>query len=346
MWKSSLKYVIARLPRGSGEWFFGSGGRASFIGSAAALLLVCFIDAPFPSVTIVPPYYKHILFSCLLYAILTLSLNFVTGFIGQLSLGHAAFFGIGAYVTGALTKYLGLNFWLSIPAAAVLAAAVAVLLAAAAQRVKGAFLVVVTYGFGEVLRYIAINTDGLGGSAGMPGIRPPSIFGVPFNRIGPSGKEPYILFAFAVVSLLSFFTWRIEKSRTGYALAAIREDEIAAAAMGINTRYYKTLAIVMSAFLCGIAGSLQAGYASFVSPELLSSTQSILILTMVIVGGPRSIKGAILGAALLTVLPEFFHSVKDMFGLGFDPWMILYGLILIVLMRVRPQGFWGKSAVF
>ncbi|MDR0839603.1 MAG: branched-chain amino acid ABC transporter permease [Oscillospiraceae bacterium] len=341
-----MKKLLARLPHGKGEWFFGSSGRATFFGSAAALLLVCFVDALSPSATIIPPYYKHILFSCLLYSILSLSLNLVTGFVGQLSLGHAAFFGIGAYVTGALTKFYGINFWLTIPAAAVLAALVAVPLAAAAQRVKGAFLVVITYGFGEVLRYVAINTDFLGGSAGMPGIKPPTIFGFAFNRVGPSGKELYILLAFALVSLLSFFTWRIEKSRVGYALSAIREDEIAAVAMGVNTKYYKTLAIVLSAFLCGVAGSLQAGYASFVSPEMLSSTQSILILTMVIVGGPRSIKGSILGAALLTILPEFFHSVKDWLGLGFDPWMILYGLILIILMRFRPQGFWGKTTVF
>jgi branched-chain amino acid transport system permease protein len=225
------------------------------------------------------------------------------------------------------------------------AAIAAIPLAAAALRVRGAFLVVITYGFSEVLRYVVINTDALGGSAGMPGIKAPYLFGAAFSRIGPSGKEAWILTAFLLVAALSFFMGRLEGSRIGYALAAIREDEIAAVAMGINTGYYKTLAIVLSAFFCGAAGSLQAGYATFVSPELFSSTQSILILTMVIVGGPRSIKGSILGAALMTILPEVFHSVKDMFKLSVDPWMILYGFILIVMMRYRPQGFWGKTSV-
>ena len=327
------------------EWFLGTGGKVSFAGSALLLLAVCFADSFSPDVTIIPPYFKHILFNCLLYAILTLSLNIVSGYVGQLSLGHAAFFGIGAYVTGTLVKFAGVNFWLTIPIGMLVAAVAAVPLAAAATRVRGAFLVVITYGFSEVLRYVTINTDFLGGSAGMPGITAPGVFGVPFSRIGPSGKEAYIILTFLIVAALSFFLSKLEKSRTGYALSAIREDEIAALAMGVNTVYYKTLAIVLSAFICGAAGGIHAGYATFISPELFSSTQSILILTMVIVGGPRSIKGSILGAALMTILPEIFHSVKDLFKLGIDPWMILYGFILVVMMRVRPQGFWGKTSV-
>lgn len=333
------------LPRGRGEWFFGTSGKVSFLGSAVLMLVICFLDS-FTPTKLIPTYLKHILVCCLIYAILSLSLNFVSGYVGQTSLGHAAFFGIGAYVTGALTRFAGINFWLTIPLAALVAALFAVPLAVSSQRVKGSFLVVITYGFGEVLRYVAINTDAVGGSAGMPGIMAPTIFGIKFPRIGPSGKEAYILLTFAVVAFLAFFTWRFEKSRTGYALSAIRENEIAAEAMGINTKRYKMLAFVMSAFIASIAGSIQAVYASFVSPELFASTQSILILTMVIVGGPRSIKGVILGAGLMTVLPEVFHSIKDMLGLSFDPWMILYGLILIIMMRFRPQGFWGKSAIF
>ena len=334
-----------RLPKGKGDWFFGTSGKTSFIGSALLMLALCFVDYFSPDAVIIPPYYKHILLYCLIYALLALSLNLVSGYVGQLSLGHAAFFGIGAYMTGALVKFAGMNFWLTIPIGMVAAAVAAVPLAAAAMRVRGAFLVVITYGFSEVLRYVALNTDALGGSAGLPGIKAPSLFGLPFSRIGPSGKEAWIITAFMLVVALSFFMGRVEDSRIGYALAAIREDEIAAVAMGINTSYYKTLAIVLSAFFCGAAGSLQAGYATFVSPELFSSTQSILILTMVIVGGPRSIKGSILGAALMTILPEIFHSVKDLFKLSVDPWMILYGFILIVMMRFRPQGFWGKTSV-
>ena len=340
-----ISEIMGHIPKGKGNWFFGTSGKTSFVGSALLLLVLCFVDYLSPDGAIVPPYFKHILFSCLLYALLALSLNLVSGYVGQLSLGHAAFFGIGAYMTGVLVKFEGFNFWVTIPLGMVAAALAAMPLAAAATRVRGAFLVVITYGFSEVLRYVALNTDALGGSAGMPGIKAPTLFGTSFSRLGPSGKEAWVLTAFLLVAALSFFMERIEDSRIGYALSAIREDEIAAVAMGINTAYYKTLAIVLSAFFCGVAGSLQAGYATFISPELFSSTQSILILTMVIVGGPRSVKGSILGAALMTILPEIFHSVKDVFKLSVDPWMILYGFILIVMMRYRPQGFWGKTSV-
>ncbi|HWP51069.1 MAG TPA: branched-chain amino acid ABC transporter permease [Clostridia bacterium] len=332
------------LSFGSGEWLFGTSGKTSLIGSAIVLLVICFLDSFTPS-RMIPTYFKHILVCSLIYAILALGLNFVSGYIGQTSLGHAAFFGIGAYATGVLTQFAHMNFWLTIPVAAVFAVLVSFLMAASAQRVRGSFLVVITYGFGEVLRFVCINTQSLGGSAGIPGIKAPTIFGIKLSRIGPSGKEGYILLTFIIVVAIAFFMQRMEKSRTGYAFAAIREDEVAAVAMGINTKYYKTLAIVVSAFICSVAGSVQAAYASFVSPELLSSTQSILILTIVIVGGARSIKGAILSAGLMTVVPELFHMVQDILGLSFDPWMILYGLILVVMMRFRPQGFWGKSPV-
>jgi branched-chain amino acid transport system permease protein len=307
------------LPKGNSKWFFGTSGKTTFIGAAIVLLVICFLDS-FTPVKVIPAYAKHILVSCLIYAILALGLNFVSGYIGQTSLGHAAFFGIGAYGTAVLMKYAGIDFWFTIPIAACIAALAALPLAASALRVKGSFLVVITYGFGEVLRYVAINTDSLGGSSGIPGIKAPTIFGMKMSKIGPTGKEGYLILCFLIVALLAFFMNRIEKSRTGYAFAAIREDEIAAVAMGIHTKYYKILAFVISAFICSIAGSIQVAYSSFVSPELLTSTQSILILTMVIVGGRRSIKGAILGAGLMTILPEILHSIKDAIGLPFDPW--------------------------
>ena len=113
--------------------------------------------------------------------------------------------------------------------------------------------------------------------------------------------------------------------------------------MGINTRYYKVLAMVISAVICSIEGRFQAVFASMVSPELLNATKSISIFTMVVIGGRRSIKGMILGGILLTILPELFHSVKDIAGLPFDPWMILYGFLLVFMMRFRPQGIWGAD---
>jgi len=337
---SKIKRLLSA--RRDGGWFFGTRGITSFIGAALLVTIICYLDS-FTPVRIIPTYFKHILVNCLIYAILALALNFVSGYIGQTSLGHAAFFGAGAYVTAVLMKYAGLNFWLTIPIAAAFSAILSLTIAAAALRVRGSFLVVITYGFGEVLRFICINTQALGGTAGIPGIKTPTVFGRLLTKFGPSGKEGYIIFGFLLVSLIALFMRRIEKSRTGFAFSAIRDDEIAAVAMGVKTKYYKTLAIVVSAFLSSIAGSIQAVYAMFVSPELLSSTQSILILTMVIVGGTRSIIGAILGAVIMTILPELFHTVQTAVGLSFDPWLILYGLILIIMMRFRPQGIWGKK---
>lgn len=204
-------------------------------------------------------------------------------------------------------------------------------------------MIVITYAFCEILRFIAINTAALGGTAGIPGLKSPEIFGIKITKLAASSKGGYILILFLIVAAVAFFAWKTEHSRIGYAFSAIREDEIAAVAMGINTKYYKVLAMVISAVICSIAGSFQAVFASMVSPELLNSTKSISILTMVVIGGRRSIKGMILGGILLTILPELFHSVKDIAGLPFDPWMILYGFLLVFMMRFRPQGIWGVT---
>ena len=328
-----------------GEWFFGTSGKISLAGSIIFVLLFCFLDVFTSSGRLIAPYIKHIFFMFMIFSVLSLSLNFVSGYIGQVSLGHAAFFGFGAYVSAVLTKLCGWPFWYALPVAGIMAALLGFPLGAPALRVKGNFLVVITYGSGEVLRYIMINTDMTGGPAGMPGIPTPMLF-ADFADMGPTGKEAYILMAFCLVVFLAFFKSRLEKSRVGYAFAAIREDEIAATSMGINIKRYKILAFVLGAFFAGLAGSMNASYVRMVSPELFGSAQSILILSMMVVGGARSIKGCILGAGLLTMLPEFLKYLKGFMGLPFDPWLIIYGLLLVAMMRLRPQGIWGKSSIF
>ncbi|MGN0372739.1 MAG: branched-chain amino acid ABC transporter permease [Enterocloster sp.] len=331
------------MKKKSNSWFFGTSGLTTFLMSAVLILVICFIDRFHGGKAWIPTYFQHVAVNCLISAALALGLNFVSGYLGQTSLGHAAFFGIGAYTTAVLLKYTGLNFWITIPLGILLAAAASVPLAMASLRVKGQFLIVITYAFCEILRYVAINTQTLGGTGGLPGLKSPEIFGIKLTKIAATNKGGYLLLLFLIVSAVAYFSWRVEHSRTGYAFSAIREDEIAAVAMGINTKYYKVLAMMISAVICSIAGSIQAVFASMVSPELLNATKSISILTMVVIGGRRSIKGMILGGALLTILPELFHSVKDVVGLSFDPWMILYGILLVVMMRFRPQGIWGKS---
>ena len=324
-------------------WLSGWRGAILF---SAVVLGVSFIDSVVERPEyLFPPYFKHILLICLIYSIAALSLNFVAGYIGQTSLGHAAFFGLGAYTSALLTQELHWSFWPAFLAAGIVAALVGVPLGAPALRVRGPFLVVVTYGCGEVFKYVALNLDITGGPAGLPGLISPSL-GVSFNDIGATGKEPFIVLALAMALFLAFFSQRIANSRVGQAFAAIREDEIAASAMGINVSYYKLLAFVLSAFFAGLAGSLLAHYLSFVSPDMLSSAESITMFTMVIVGGARSIYGCFLGAFLLTILPEILRMLKDMIGLPFDPWLVLFGLVLILMMRVRPQGILGADTVF
>lgn len=311
------------------------------------LLIFTFIDSlDLTDEYIFPAYAKHILFVSLIYSVVTLSLNFVTGYVGQTSLGHAAFFGLGGYVSALTTSLWGLPYWFSFLLAGVVAALVGLPLGAPALRIKGPFLVVVTYGCGEVFRFIAINLDITGGPSGLPGLVSPTIFGVPFSDIGATGKEAFIVVALLLALILSSIMHRLESSRVGHAFAAIRQDEIAASTMGINPAYYKLMAFVFGAFFAGLAGSLFVHYMSFVSPDMLSSNESITMLTMVVVGGARSIPGSFLGAFLLTITPEFLRFIKEAFGLSYDPWLVLFGLLLVVMMRVRPQGLLGADTVF
>lgn len=322
-----------------------SGPRAALLFSAAVLFITWFDSLELTEDYVFTPYFKHILFVSLVYSIVTLSLNFVSGYIGQTSLGHAAFFGLGGYTSALLTQVCHLPFWPSFLAAGFVAAAVGIPLGAPALRVRGPFLVVVTYGCGEVFKFVALNLEITGGPAGLPGLISPSL-GVSFASIGPTGKEAFIVAALVMALFLAFLMSRIEESRIGHAFTAIREDEIAAATMGVNLAYYKLLAFVLGAFFAGLAGSLFAHYLSFVSPDMLSSNESIMMLTMVVVGGARSIPGSFLGAFLLTFIPEGLRYFKDFLGLSYDPWLVMFGLLLIIMMRVRPQGILGADTVF
>ena len=159
----------------------------------------------------------------------------------------------------------------------------------------------------------------------------------------PSNKDGYILILYAIVVFLAFFTWRFVHSREGYAVQAIRQDEIAAEAMGINVRWYRLKAILISAVICSVAGSFYAAFANLVDPSMLSAMLSISIFTMLVIGGRRSIPGAILGGFIVVILPELLRGVQGLIGLPFDPWYILYGLMLILIMRFRPEGILGEK---
>ena len=259
--------------------------------------------------------------------LLALGLNMLMGYAGQISLGHAAFYGIGAYTTAILTVHLNWSPWLALPAAVLLTALVAFLVALPMLKLSGYYLGMGTLGFGMII-YILIRqwTTVTGGDSGLVGI--------PFLAMGPyslaSGKT-YFYLVWGVVLVSFLICERLVDSRVGRALRAIHDGEQVAAAMGIDTSRLKTGVFVLSAIFAALAGFLYAHLVSFISPNSFDFLVSIRLVTMVVVGGMASIWGSLLGASLLTILPEWLHVFSE-----FE--MIVYGLILMTIMIFLPQG--------
>ncbi len=308
----------------------------------------------------------------MLYIMLALGLNIVVGYAGLLDLGYIAFFAVGAYcyaLTGSphlaiafpllFPDGLHLSFWIVLPLAAGLAGGLGVLLGFPTLRLRGDYLAIVTLGFGEIIRIFMNNLNApvnlTNGPQGISRIDPVSIAGVSLNATQklfgielPSVHLYFYLFL-GFAALVAWVSYRLEKSRIGRAWMAIREDEIAASAMGINTRNLKLLAFAMGAAFGGVSGTLFAGFQGFVSPESFSLMESIMVLCMVVLGGMGHIYGVILGGLMLALLPEMLrHSVvplqQAMFGkVIIDPEslrMLLFGIALIVVMLYRPAGLW------
>ncbi len=325
----------------------------------------------------------------LLYVLLAIGLNIVVGYAGLLDLGYVAFYAMGAYLFGlmasphlsetfeafraAFPDGLHVSLWLVIPLAAALAGVLGVLLGAPTLKLRGDYLAIVTLGFGEIIRVFLNNLDspvnitngpkGLGGidsirlfsfpSLGIEGInlgRPLNLFGYQLSSVT---LYYYLFLAIVLVSVL--ISYRLELSRIGRAWMAIREDEIAAKAMGINTRNMKLLAFGMGATFGGVAGSMFSAFQGFVSPESFSLMESVMIVAMVVLGGLGHLPGVILGAVLLAALPEVLRYVAgplhQLTGGRLDAAILrqlLIALAMIVIMLLRPRGLWpspehGKS---
>lgn len=267
-----------------------------------------------------------------IYIILTLSLNIIVGYAGQFALGHAAFYGIGAYTAAILMVNYHVSFWLALPAAAVVTGFFGFLLGTPVMRLKGDYLGIVTLGFGEIVRLIFVNwIDLTNGPMGIPGIPTPSIGGYSFS----SNMDFYYL-VLVTTAILVFIVRRLMQSGFGLNLLTVREDEIAAESIGIRPTRYKLLAFTVGAFFAGIAGALFATTAMFVSPDSFQYIESVNILAMVVLGGTASVPGSILGATVLTVAPELLRFVSDYR-------MILLGLVIVLMMVFKPSGFWGES---
>lgn len=265
-----------------------------------------------------------------IYIILALGLNVVVGFAGLLNLGFVAFYAIGAYSYALLNTKAGIGFWTALPASVCLATMAGFLLAVPAMRLRGDYLALITLGFGEIVRLVLNNEMALtNGPNGVSGIAPPFILDI---QIGSLSWFYYLVLVFVFAAI--YVMMRVRDSRTGRAWMAIREDEIAASAMGINTVMHKIWSCAFGAFWAGLAGALFAAKMRFVSPESFTFMESVFILCMVIIGGIGSIAGVVVGALLLVFLPEVLREVQ-MYR------MLALGCGLVFVMVFRPQGLFG-----
>lgn len=277
------------------------------------------------------PYLWYILVRVGIYITLAVSLNLINGIAGQFSLGHMGFAAVGGYTAAAMTVFLaprlgltqvGIPFFLfALLCGGLASAAAGVIVGLPTLRLRGDYLAIATLGFGEIVRVILLNIPALGGAAGFKGI--PAMDGMLFWS-----------FAWALATVVVVRNLRF--SRHGRALLAIREDEMAAEAMGVNTTRYKVMAFTIGAFFAGVAGGLLGHYLSILVPKEFGFLNSVEVVVMVVLGGMGSITGSVLAASVLTFLPEMLRAVGDIR-------MILYSVLLILLMLTRPQGLFGRT---
>ncbi|MBF6616038.1 MAG: ABC transporter ATP-binding protein [Candidimonas sp.] len=301
----------------------------------------------------------------LLYVMLALGLNIVVGFAGLLDLGYIAFYAVGAYVWALLASpHFGLHlpFWVVLPFGVLMAAVFGALLGAPTLKLRGDYLAIVTLGFGEIVRIFMNNLDApiniTNGPQGINRIDSFSIGEFAFGRsqemfgFRVTGPEKYYYLLLFLTIIIVIMCVRLQNSRIGRAWEAVREDEVAAKAMGINTRNIKLLAFSMGASFGGVAGAMFASMQGFVSPESFSLTESIMVLCMVVLGGMGHIPGVILGALILSVFPELLRSAvvplqQTLFGeVILDPEgirMLLFGFALVLVMIFRPAGLWPSA---
>lgn len=280
------------------------------------------------------PYLLRTSIIVLLYVVLALSLNLVLGFAGQLSIGHAAFYAVGAYTTAILTVTFKMPFIVAFIASAVIAGIFGLLLGIPTLRLNGDYLAITTIGFSEILRLVLINwTSFTKGPAGIPGVPSPSIFGFMIkDNIG------FFYLILLMAGITVFISARLLNSRLGRGLVAVKDDEVAAEAMGINPVYLKILAFVLGAVIAGTAGSFFASFIHYVNPDNFNYLESVVILTMVVLGGVGSIPGVIVGACVLAILPE---ALRDISSYRYA----IYGLLLVLMMIIRPQGIISSASL-
>ncbi|MCX7960002.1 MAG: branched-chain amino acid ABC transporter permease [Burkholderiales bacterium] len=274
-----------------------------------------------------------------IYSLVGFGLMMLTGFTGQVSLGHAAFLAVGAY-TEAILAARGVPIFVSIPAAAALAAAVGVVVGLPALRLKGIYLAIATLAFNVIVEEIAARWESVtNGNAGMP-VAPVTLFG---HELEPDRGFYYLCLLLAVAACLACIN--LLRSPTGRAFVAIRDSEVSASCMGVNLAMYKTISFAFSAALTGVAGALYAHKVGFISPEQFSLLVSIELITIVILGGVGFLHGAVLGAAFVIVLPQAIAVAKDFLPPTMAPsglQAVVFGIVLILVIIFEPMGLYGR----
>lgn len=299
-----------------------------------------------------PYYYAEILSLTGIGVILAVSLNLITGFTGQFSIGHAGFMAVGAYSSVFVTVYYseGLEQWLTslvgatvaqsfvfllvIIVGALVAALAGLVVGIPSLRLRGDYLAIVTLGFAEIIRIVILNIDQVGGATGFRGRVPP----LDGRLIIPQYSNFIWIGGFAIITIV--VVYNIVNSDIGRSLISIREDELAAEAMGINTTRYKVLAFVISSAFAGIAGVLFGHFRQFLHTNDFQFIKSIEIIIMIVLGGLGSISGAILGAIVITILPELLRQLP---GNLYAYRLVIYSALVIVIMLTRPQGLFGAK---
>lgn len=273
------------------------------------------------STNMLNPFYTNTLIYMAINIILAVSLHLVIGITGQFSIGHAGFLAVGAYVSAILTMKLGQPFPIAIIAGGIMAALAGLLVGFPSLRLKGDYLAIATLGFGEIIRIVFLNIDYVGGAAGM--------------QVKHMTTWTY---AFACLMITIIVITNFTKSRHGRACISVREDEIAADSMGINTTYYKVIAFALGSFFAGVAGGLYSHNFYIIQPTNFGFLKSFDILIYVVLGGLGSLSGAVISAILLTIVSTFLQDYPE-------TRMIIYSLVLIVVMLYRPQGLMGTKEI-
>lgn len=283
-------------------------------------------------------YLFHILIMLEVYILLALSANQIVGLSGLLSLAQAVFYGVGAYAVAIVITKFGFSFWLAVPVAIIACVLVALIFSCIAAMVRALYFSLATLAlqiifFSVVYNWIIVTN----GPYGISGISSPEIFGLKINT-----PASFALFGgFWVLIIVLFYIWFL-KTPISRLIQATRDDQIAVLSLGKNPNYYKRISIILSAIVAGIAGSIYATYATYIDPSSFTLDESILILSIVLIGGAGRIIGPITGAAIYILLPEILKFMQMPDSIAANMRMILFGLLLVLIVRFKPKGIFGK----